>query len=79
MDWVLAQTIDRKRRQLEAEEMEYAERLAKARQKEEIMRKAARGRVRKKLVWYSYCHIFVGINDTLLIESQCKLEAIWRC
>ena len=50
MDWVLAQTIDRKRRQLEAEEMEYAERFARARQKELIMRKAAKARVRKKLV-----------------------------
>lgn len=48
MDWVLAQTIDRKRRQLEADEMEYAERLARARKKELIMRKAAKARVRKK-------------------------------
>ncbi|KAJ3553369.1 hypothetical protein NM688_g3650 [Phlebia brevispora] len=48
-DWVVAQTIERKRRQLEAEEVAYAERLAQARQKEEIMRRAARARVRKKL------------------------------
>lgn len=49
-DWVLAQTLDRKRRELEAEEIEYSERLAKARQREAVMRKAARGRVRKKMV-----------------------------
>lgn len=50
MDWVLAQTIDRKKRQLEAEEMEYAEILARARKREEIMRRAAKGRVRKRMV-----------------------------
>ena len=55
MDWVLAQTIDRKRRELEAEEQEYAERLARARQKEEIMRRAAKGRVRKRLVKLPLC------------------------
>ena len=49
-DWVLAQTLDRKRRELEAEELEYAERLEKARRKEEALKKAARARVRKKLV-----------------------------
>lgn len=50
MDWVLAQTLDRKRLQLEADEIEYAEKLARARQKEIVMRKAANARVRKKLV-----------------------------
>lgn len=49
MDWVLEQTLERKRKQLEAEEMEYAERLAQARKREAIIRRAARGRVRKKL------------------------------
>lgn len=53
MDWVLAQTIDRKRRQLEAEELEYSERLARAKQKESIMRKAAKARVRKKQVSFN--------------------------
>ncbi|GJE94647.1 DNA repair helicase [Phanerochaete sordida] len=49
MDWVLAQTLERKRRQLEAEEMEYAERLAEARKREAVMRRAAKGRVRKRM------------------------------
>lgn len=52
MDWVLAQTLERKRRLLEAEELEYAERLTRARKKEALMRKAARGRVWKKAVCY---------------------------
>ncbi|RDX47561.1 DNA repair helicase [Lentinus brumalis] len=47
-DWVLAQTIDRRRRQLEAEEIEYAQRLADARKREAQLRRLARGHVRKK-------------------------------
>ncbi|KAI0688447.1 DNA repair helicase [Cytidiella melzeri] len=48
-DWVLAQTLERKRRELEAEERDYAERLAQARRKEAAIRQAARARIRKKL------------------------------
>ncbi|KZT03940.1 DNA repair helicase [Laetiporus sulphureus 93-53] len=48
-DWVLAQTLERRQRELEAEERESAERLAKARKKEAKMRKLANGRVKKKL------------------------------
>ena len=59
MDWVLAQTLDRKRRQLEADEMEYAEKLARARQKELIMRKAAKARVRKKVVSLLSTHLIL--------------------
>ncbi|KAI0710304.1 DNA repair helicase [Cerioporus squamosus] len=47
-DWVLVQTIDRRRRLLEAEELEYAQRLADARKREAQLRKLARGHVRKK-------------------------------
>ncbi|TBU40126.1 DNA repair helicase [Dichomitus squalens] len=47
-DWVLAQTIERRRRQLEAEDLEYAERLAAARKREAQLRKLAHGHVRKK-------------------------------
>ncbi|KAH9949242.1 DNA repair helicase [Amylocystis lapponica] len=47
-DWVLAQTVDRRRRELEAEEREYAERLSAARKKEAAMRKLANARVRKR-------------------------------
>lgn len=50
LDWVTQQSIDRKRRELEAEDAEYAERLAKARQREELLRRAARARVRKRMV-----------------------------
>ncbi|KAI0937761.1 hypothetical protein AcW1_003835 [Taiwanofungus camphoratus] len=47
-DWVLAQTLDRRRRELEADEREHSERLAKARKKEAAMRKLANSRVRKR-------------------------------
>ncbi|KAI0703917.1 DNA repair helicase [Earliella scabrosa] len=50
LDWVLAQTIERKKRELEAEDLEYAERLAAARKREAQLRKLARGHVRKKPV-----------------------------
>ncbi|THH27828.1 hypothetical protein EUX98_g6366 [Antrodiella citrinella] len=48
IDWVTAQTAERKRRELEADELEYVERLDKARRKEELLRKAANGRVNKR-------------------------------
>ncbi|KAJ7264002.1 DNA repair helicase [Mycena haematopus] len=48
-DWVLAQTRERRARELEAEEQEYERRLAEARKKEEAMRRMARSRVHKKL------------------------------
>ncbi|KAI0827672.1 DNA repair helicase [Trametes gibbosa] len=47
-DWVTAQTIERRRRELEAEELEYATRLATARKREAQLRRMARGHVRKK-------------------------------
>ena len=53
-DWVLAQTVERRRRELEAEEREYIERLAKARKKEAEIRKLAKARVRKKQVSISF-------------------------
>ncbi|KAJ7695957.1 helicase C-terminal domain-containing protein [Mycena rosella] len=48
MDWVLAQTRERRAREMEAEEREYEQRLAQARKKEEAMRKMARSRVHKR-------------------------------
>lgn len=52
-DWVVEQTIERVRRELEADEEEYEMRLAQARKREEIMRRAAKGRVTKRLVSFS--------------------------
>ena len=46
-DWVLAQTIERKRKELEADEMERLERLLKARKKESSLRKAALNRFKR--------------------------------
>ncbi|GBE87470.1 ATP-dependent DNA helicase CHL1 [Sparassis crispa] len=48
-DWVLSQTVERRRRELEADELEYAAALAKARKKEAAMRMLANGRVRKRM------------------------------
>ena len=50
LDWVLAQTMERKRREMEEIDREYAERLRKAKRKEELLRKAARARVHKRQV-----------------------------
>lgn len=49
-EWVVAQTIARRKRELETEELEYAERLDAARKREAQLRKLARGHVRKKPV-----------------------------
>ncbi len=49
-DWVAAQTRERLRRDMEDQENEYEERLAKARKKEVELRRMARARVSKKPV-----------------------------
>ncbi|KAJ3002330.1 hypothetical protein NUW54_g5905 [Trametes sanguinea] len=49
-DWVVAQTVERRRRELEAAELEYASRLAAARKREAQLRRVMRGHVRKKQV-----------------------------
>jgi chromosome transmission fidelity protein 1 len=49
-DWVIEQTLERVRREMEADEREYEERLAKARKREELMRRAAKGRAVKRQV-----------------------------
>ncbi|KAF9485868.1 DNA repair helicase [Pholiota conissans] len=50
-DWVVEQSLARVRRELEADEQEYEGRLVQARKREEILRRAAKGRAvkRKKL------------------------------
>lgn len=48
--WVLEQTLERRRRELEAKDREDAERLAQARKKEAEMKKKSRAHVRKKQV-----------------------------
>ncbi|KAI9068626.1 DNA repair helicase [Trametes sanguinea] len=47
-DWVVAQTVERRRRELEAAELEYGSRLAAARKREAQLRRVMRGHVRKK-------------------------------
>lgn len=49
-DWVATQALSRRRRELEAEEAEYLERLLRARRREETMKRIASGRVVKRQV-----------------------------
>ena len=49
-DWVVAQAVERRKRELETEDQEYEEKLAKARKTEARLRKLARTRVTKKPV-----------------------------
>lgn len=50
-NWVIEQTRERIKRQLEADEQACQERLLSARKREEVMRRAARARVLKKPKW----------------------------
>lgn len=49
-DWVIEQTLERARRDLEADEREYEERLVQARKREEAIRRAAKAKVTKRIV-----------------------------
>lgn len=49
-DWVIEQTLARIRRDIEADEREYEARLAKARKREDMLRRAAKARVVKRQV-----------------------------
>lgn len=48
--WVIEQTLDKMRREMEADEQEYEAKLLKARKREEAMRRASKGRVNKRPV-----------------------------
>ncbi|KXN88150.1 ATP-dependent RNA helicase chl1 [Leucoagaricus sp. SymC.cos] len=61
-DWVIEQTRERIRRQLEVDELTYQERLLAARKREEVMRRAARARILKKPKW----------GDGNLRDSRCR-------
>jgi hypothetical protein len=68
-NWVIEQTRERMRREMEADEREYEERLAQARKREALMKKMAKARVVKKTVGASFylnrCVIlkhFIGIE-----------------
>lgn len=57
IDWVVQQTQERHRRELEAEEMEYEQRLAAARKKEAEMKRMANARVHKRPVSIPRCAV----------------------
>ncbi|RXW24469.1 hypothetical protein EST38_g1370 [Candolleomyces aberdarensis] len=48
-DWVVEQTLARVRREMEADERDYEEKLAKARKKEQQLRRMAAGRMNKRV------------------------------
>ena len=62
---MLAQTIERKRKELEADEMERLERLLKARKKESSLRKAALNRFKRVV------SIPLAQNEELKLSECC--------
>jgi hypothetical protein len=59
--WVAAQALDIRKRELEAEDKEYEERLAKARKTEAHFRMLARARVTKKQVRALSIHVWAQL------------------
>jgi chromosome transmission fidelity protein 1 len=51
---VIEQTLERVRRDLEADEREYEERLARAKKREEAIRRTAKAKVTKRIVSVLY-------------------------
>ncbi|VDB84636.1 unnamed protein product [Peniophora sp. CBMAI 1063] len=69
-DWVLEQTRERLRRELERADAEYAEKLVAARKREEIQRRKATARVRKKQIEVE--HDSDSDEDSFLPEDDAK-------
>ena len=61
-DWVIQQTLERARRELEADEREYEEQLATARKRENVLRKKAKAKVTKKPVWSFHLNLSTDID-----------------
>ena len=57
-DWVVEQTLARIRREMEADEREYEEKLAQARKREQQLRRKAAGRLNKKAVSTPMKHVY---------------------
>ncbi|KAJ7644317.1 helicase C-terminal domain-containing protein [Roridomyces roridus] len=70
LDWVLAQTRERRSRELEAEEREYEERLVKARKKEESMKRMAQSRVHKRIKLSDAPHNLGDPDDVFLPDDD---------
>lgn len=66
-DWVTAQTRERYRRELEADEKELDERLARARKKEAVLRNIAKAKVIKKPVCSSFqcVALTISLSETI--------------
>ncbi|KAG5651045.1 hypothetical protein H0H81_010079 [Sphagnurus paluster] len=74
-DWVVEQTRERMRRELEADERDYEARLARARKREEQMKRIAKARVTKKQRKEVEAHEQLEDNDDeFLPESDIQGE-----
>jgi chromosome transmission fidelity protein 1 len=65
-DWVIEQTRERVKREMEADEREYEERLAQARKREAAMKRMAKARVVKKPVRIIYIY-----------DPMCQVESLY--
>ncbi len=70
-EWVISQTRDRLRRELEADEREYEERLAVARKREEIQRRKFFSRNVKRQV----CYLYLLASCAIVADVQQKLSS----
>ena len=74
-EWVIEQARERVRRELEADEREYEERLAQARKREVLMKKMAKARVVKKTVGTL---LLSGVmSDVCSFDSDRNLKSTW--
>lgn len=69
-DWVAVQTLSRRRRELEAEEVEYRERLLRARRREEAMKRMSSGRVVKRQKFTHLDAKYPPDEDTFLPDDS---------
>ncbi|KAF9778687.1 helicase C-terminal domain-containing protein [Thelephora terrestris] len=74
-DWVALQTLDRRRRELDAEEAEYRERLFRARRREEAMKRIASGRVVKRQKLSHPDGKYIPDEDAFLPDDSTGQEA----
>jgi chromosome transmission fidelity protein 1 len=60
-DWVVEQTLARIRREMEADEREYEDKLSEARKREQQLRRKAAGRLNKKAVGATMGRVYLQV------------------
>lgn len=76
-DWVVEQTRERIKRQLESEERDYQDKLLAARKREELMRRKAHARVLKKAVRSIYLSCLHVVIMPFSEMGRRQFERIW--